>query len=27
MYDGSHLYGKQTLKRIFARLLHGFPTR
>ena len=27
MYDGSHPYGKQTLKRIFARLLHGFPTQ
>jgi hypothetical protein len=26
MYDGSHAYGKQTLKGIFARLLHGFPT-
>jgi hypothetical protein len=26
MYDGSHLYGKQTLKGIFARLLRGFPT-
>lgn len=27
MYDGSHPYGKQTLKGIFARLLHGFPTQ
>ena len=27
MYDGSHPYGKETLKGIFARLLHGFPTR
>jgi hypothetical protein len=27
MYDGSHAYGKQTLKGIFARLLRGFPTR
>jgi hypothetical protein len=27
MYDGSHPYGKQTLKGLFARLLHGFPTR
>jgi hypothetical protein len=26
MYDGSHAYGKQTLKGIFARLLRGFPT-
>ncbi|HEX3832270.1 MAG TPA: serine hydrolase, partial [Solirubrobacteraceae bacterium] len=26
MYDGSHPYGKQTLKEIFARLLRGFPT-
>lgn len=26
MRDGSHAYGKQTLKGIFARLLHGFPT-
>jgi hypothetical protein len=26
MYDGSHPYGKQTLKGIFARLLVGFPT-
>ncbi len=25
MYDGSHPYGKQTLERIFARLLRGFP--
>jgi hypothetical protein len=27
MYDGSHPYGKQTLKGVFARLLRGFPTR
>src|SRR5947209_15817030 len=26
MYDGSHPYGKQTLRGIFARLLHGLPT-
>ncbi|MGI8506686.1 MAG: hypothetical protein ACR2MK_07750 [Solirubrobacteraceae bacterium] len=26
MYDGSHPYGKQTLKGIFARLLAHFPT-
>jgi hypothetical protein len=26
MYDGSHAYGKQTLKGIFGRLLQGFPT-
>jgi hypothetical protein len=26
MYDGSHPYGKATLKAIFARLLRGFPT-
>jgi hypothetical protein len=26
MNDGSHEYGKETLKGIFARLLHGFPT-
>jgi Beta-lactamase enzyme family len=26
MYDGSHSYGKATLKGIFARLLRGFPT-
>ena len=25
MYDGSHAYGKQTLRGIFARLLRGFP--
>ena len=25
MYDGSHPYGKQTLKGIFGRLLRGFP--
>lgn len=27
MYDGSHPYGKQTLRGIFERLLRGFPTR
>jgi hypothetical protein len=27
MDDGSHAYGKATLKGIFARLLRGFPTR
>jgi hypothetical protein len=27
MRDGSHQYGKQTLKGIFARLLRRFPTR
>jgi protein MpaA len=27
MYDGSHAYGKQTLKAIFIRLLRAFPTR
>jgi hypothetical protein len=27
MDDGSHPYGKATLKGIFARLLRGFPTR
>src|ERR1700727_1924966 len=27
MYDGSHAYGKATLKAIFVRLLRGFPTR
>jgi hypothetical protein len=27
MYDGSHAYGKATLKGLFARLLRGFPTR
>jgi murein peptide amidase A len=27
MYDGSHAYGKATLKGIFARLLRRFPTR
>jgi hypothetical protein len=27
MYDGSHPYGKETLKGIFARLLRGFPIR
>ncbi len=27
MHDGSHAYGKATLKGIFARLLRGFPTR
>jgi hypothetical protein len=26
MRDGSHAYGKQTLKGLFARLLRGFPT-
>jgi hypothetical protein len=26
MYDGSHAYGKQTLRGIFARLLRHFPT-
>lgn len=26
MYDGSHPYGKATLRGIFARLLRGFPT-
>ncbi len=26
MYDGSHQYGKDTLRGIFARLLRGFPT-
>ena len=26
MYDGSHAYGKDTLKGIFARLLRGLPT-
>jgi protein MpaA len=26
MYDGSHPYGKETLKAIFSRLLSGFPT-
>ncbi len=26
MHDGAHSYGKQTLRGIFARLLHGFPT-
>jgi hypothetical protein len=25
MFDGSHQYGKDTLKGIFERLLHGFP--
>jgi hypothetical protein len=25
MYDGSHDYGKATLKGIFQRLLHHFP--
>ena len=25
-YDGSHPYGEDTLKGIFARLLRGFPT-
>jgi protein MpaA len=27
MYDGSHAYGKQTLREMFARLLRHFPTR
>ena len=27
MYDGSHPYGKATLRGIFSRLLRGFPTR
>ncbi len=27
MYDGSHAYGKATLKGIFARLLRRFPTQ
>jgi hypothetical protein len=26
MYDGSHAYGKDTLKGLFARLLRGLPT-
>jgi hypothetical protein len=26
MHDGSHVYGKQTLKGLFARLLRGLPT-
>ena len=26
MYDGSHAYGKDTLKGIFARLLRGLPS-
>jgi hypothetical protein len=26
MHDGSHAYGKETLKGIFARLLRGLPT-
>jgi hypothetical protein len=26
MYDGSHAYGKATLRGIFERLLHRFPT-
>ncbi len=26
MDDGSHAYGKQTLRAIFARLLRGLPT-
>jgi hypothetical protein len=25
MYDGSHDYGKDTLKGMFERLLHRFP--
>jgi Beta-lactamase enzyme family len=27
MYDGSHAYGKQTLREMFKRLLRGLPTR
>jgi hypothetical protein len=27
MYDGSHAYGKATLRGLFSRLLRGFPTR
>jgi hypothetical protein len=27
MYDGSHAYGKATLRGIFTQLLRGFPTR
>src|SRR5205807_9720481 len=27
MHDGSHAYGKDTLKGIFARLLRGLPIR
>jgi hypothetical protein len=27
MYDGSHAYGKQTLRGVFSRLLRGFPSR
>ena len=27
MYDGSHAYGKATLRGLFARLLRGLPTR
>lgn len=26
MYDGSHAYGKETLRGMFSRLLRGFPT-
>ena len=26
MFDGSHQYGKDTLRGIFSRLLRGFPT-
>jgi hypothetical protein len=26
MFDGSHPYGKETLRGIFSRLLRGFPT-
>jgi hypothetical protein len=26
MYDGSHAYGKETLRGVFSRLLRGFPT-
>ncbi len=25
MYNGSHAYGKATLKGLFSRLLRGFP--
>jgi hypothetical protein len=25
MFDGSHEYGKETLKGIFSELLRGFP--
>jgi hypothetical protein len=26
MYDGSHAYGKQTLRGVFSRLLRRFPS-